>query len=129
MGHERLTDVRYDGDESVNMVISPESSKDLPYFTVPVFGTHGTMYAFISEDGELVIFHGHVDEHTVTVFRLLHLETEENLCGAVHGIHKAAFAFDEDADLAAGAEFRLPDRFDDPLFFTRIEEMPRLSPV
>jgi hypothetical protein len=129
MRHECLTDVRHNGDESVDMVLGPEGSKDLAYFGVPVFGTYGTVNAFISEDGELVVFHGHVDEHTVTVFRLLHLETEENFRGAVHGIHEPAFAFDEDADLAAGAEFRLPDRLDDPLFFTRIEEMPCLSPV
>jgi hypothetical protein len=80
------------------------------------------MDALIAEDSELAIFHREVDQDTIAILCLFHLESEEQFCGPVDRIHESAPVLNEDAYLSAGSHFRRADGFDDALLI-RFGEM------
>jgi hypothetical protein len=80
------------------------------------------MDPFITKYRELPVFDRYIDQRSIPLFRVLHLQGKENFSGTVHGIHPGAAAFHVNPDLAACLFFRMTNRFHDQVIFFLGEE-------
>ena len=96
--------------------------KDIPHLFIPEGGADLAVDPFVSKEGDLPVFEGDIDEHTIAGSGLFHVEAGEDLGGPVDGIHIAAAALDVYPDLAAGAVFGGLDRCYDLLLLLFIKQ-------
>jgi hypothetical protein len=76
------------------------------------------MNAFISEEGQLPIFQGDIDQHGISGVRFFHFQPGENLYRPVNWIHKTAMTLHEYTDLSARPLLSSLYGFYNPLFFS-----------
>lgn len=122
MRFEGMADGGDDGGDAAGIVSFVEMSEDVADLPVPELLAYFLVDTLVTEDGELPVFQGNIDENAVAGGGSLHVQRGKDLGGAVERIDILAAAFNVDADLTAGAFFGGLDRFYDDLLLLFIEE-------
>jgi hypothetical protein len=123
------SDVSHDIDDAIHMMCRIKGLKDFCDLLFPEVRPYDPMNAFISKDGKLMIFHGHIKQHTVSVFGPLHLEAQKHFSGTIDGVNKATTAFNEHPYFSAGAALCLANGFNDAEFIRCREKTFGIPPI
>ena len=95
------TDILNDGDDALREMFPVECVEHFSHFGFPVSRSQGLVDALVSEDGQLTVLVRDIDQYAIAVFRLFHLQGEENLTRTVNRVNVFAFRLYEDPDLTA----------------------------
>src|SRR6187200_628738 len=119
---ECFSNVCYTLANSGSIIILVEIADHYFYFVVPGFLAELLVNAFISEYCELVIFHGNIQQHGVTVGSLIHLQPKKYFGRLVNCVNILAAAFYVYTYLATRAMFCVTHSINNQLPFFRCEE-------